>query len=420
MQSRRFVSLLTRDTLALVLAGGRGTRLGALTSHRVKPAVPFGGKYRLIDFPLSNCMNSGIRRVGVLTQYKAHSLIGHLGDAWSFLRREFNEFVEILPAQQRTGPGWYEGTADAVYQNIEVIQAHAPQFVLVLGGDHVYKMDYGMMLGFHAEREAEVTVGCIEVPIEEAHAFGVMTVDDEGRVTAFEEKPARPSPIPGKPQFALCSMGIYVFNADYLLKMLRQDAATPDSTRDFGKDLLPKAVNTGHRVCAFAFRDLQGNTQGYWRDVGNLDSYWHANLELTNVTPPLDLYDNDWPIWTYQEQAPPAKFVFDESDRRGMAVDSMISGGCIVSGASIRRSLLFPFTRVEVLSELDECLVLPKVHIGPGCRIRRAIIESGCRIPANEIIGEDPELDSRRFEISSEGIVLVTPEMLGQELPGVR
>ncbi|WP_029922595.1 glucose-1-phosphate adenylyltransferase [Nevskia soli] len=420
MYSKRFVSLLTRDTLALVLAGGRGTRLGGLTSHRVKPAVPFGGKYRLIDFPLSNCMNSGIRRAGVLTQYKAHSLIGHLGDAWSFLRREFNEFVEVLPAQQRTGPGWYEGTADAVYQNIEVIQAHAPQFVLVLGGDHVYKMDYGVMLGYHVDREADVTVGCIEVPLDEARSFGVMATDESGRVGGFEEKPMHPTPIPGKPGYALSSMGIYVFNTDYLLRMLQEDRTKSGSTHDFGKDLLPTAVADGHRVYAFPFQDLQGNSQGYWRDVGNLDSYWKANLELTDVTPPLDLYDNAWPIWTYQEQAPPAKFVFDEKDRRGTALDSMIAGGCILSGATVRHSLLFPFTRVESNSDLRECVVLPKVHIGPHCRIRRAIVESGCRIQAGEVIGEDPERDHKRFEVSEEGIVLVTPESLGQELPGAR
>ncbi|MBL6750251.1 MAG: glucose-1-phosphate adenylyltransferase [Nevskia sp.] len=420
MQSRRFVSLLTRDTLALVLAGGRGTRLGGLTTHRVKPAVPFGGKYRLIDFPLSNCMNSGIRRVGVLTQYKAHSLIGHLGDAWSFLRREFNEFVEILPAQQRTGPGWYEGTADAVYQNIEVIREHAPQYVLVLGGDHVYKMDYGTMLGYHVDRGADVTVGCIEVPLAEARSLGVMATGAGGRVTGFEEKPACPCPIPGKADCALASMGIYVFNTQYLLDLLHEDRAKAGSSHDFGKDLLPSAVSAGGRVHAFAFRDLQGNAQGYWRDVGNLDSYWSANLELTDVTPPLDLYDNDWPIWTYQEQAPPAKFVFNDDGRRGVAVDSLISGGCIVSGASVNRSLLFPFARVDNQSELHECVVLSRVRIGARCRIRRAIIEAGCRIPPGEVIGEDPAADRRRFEVSEQGIVLVVPEMLGQEPPGVR
>nr|WP_248679602.1 glucose-1-phosphate adenylyltransferase [Sinimarinibacterium sp. CAU 1509] len=417
---QRFVSLLTKDTLALVLAGGRGTRLGALTSHRVKPAVPFGGKYRLIDFPLSNCMNSGIRRVGVMTQYKSHSLLAHLNDAWGFLRREFNEFVEIMPAQQRTGPGWYEGTADAVYQNLDIIRAHAPQFVLVLGGDHVYKMDYGTMLGFHVERGADVTIGCIEVPLAEAREFGVMQVDAAGRVEQFQEKPSEPAPIPGKPDSALASMGIYVFDTDFLLDALMADREMPGSSHDFGKDVLPTALAEGRSVFAFPFRDLKGNTLGYWRDVGNLDAYWHANLELIDVTPPLDIYDNNWPIWTHQVQAPPAKFVFNDADRRGMAIDSMIAGGCIVSGARVHRSLLFPFVHVDERSTLDECVVLPRTHIGTGCHIRRAVIETGCRIPAGEMIGFDLARDAKRFEMSPEGVLLVTPEMLRQELPYVR
>jgi glucose-1-phosphate adenylyltransferase len=419
-RSARFVSLLTRDTLALVLAGGRGTRLGALTSDRVKPAVPFAGKYRLIDFPLSNCINSGIRRMGVLTQYKAHSLINHLHNAWGFLRSEFNEFVEILPAQQRTGSAWYEGTADAVWQNFEIIRAHAPQFVLVLGGDHVYKMDYGAMLGFHVERGAAVTVGCLEVPAADATGFGVMGTDADGRVRRFQEKPSQPAEVPGKPGYALASMGIYVFDAAYLQQALRDDAERPGSSRDFGKDILPHAVEAGDRVYAFPFRDPDGNTQGYWRDVGTLDSYWHANLELTAVTPPLDLYDRDWPVWTYQVQAPPAKFVFNDFRRRGMAVDSMVSGGCIVSGAMIRRSLLGPFVRVEDYSLLDECVVLADARIRPRCRIKRAIIETGCVVPEGTVIGENPDDDRRRFEVSEGGVVLVTPEMLGQELTYVR
>jgi glucose-1-phosphate adenylyltransferase len=418
--SKRFVSLITRDTVALVLAGGRGTRLGALTSHRVKPAVPFGGKYRLIDFPLSNCMNSGIRRVGVLTQYKSHSLLAHLSDAWGFLRREFNEFVEVMPAQQRTGPGWYEGTADAVYQNLDIIRAHAPQFVLVLGGDHVYKMDYGAMLGYHVERGADVTIGCVEVPLAEASEFGVMDTNASGRVGAFQEKPAQPAAIPGKPGYALASMGIYVFNTDYLIEALTADGRRLESTHDFGKDVLPTALAEGRKVCAFPFRDLQGNTLGYWRDVGNVDAYWHANLELTGISPPLDVYDKDWPIWTHQVQAPPAKFIFDEARRRGLAVDSMIAGGCIVSGAEVRRSLLFPFVRVDEHGRIEECFVLADARIGRDCRIRRAIIETGCRIPDGERIGFDLEQDRQRFEVSREGIVLVTPEMLGQELQYVR
>lgn len=418
--AQRFVSLLTKDTLALVLAGGRGSRLGSLTSHRVKPAVPFGGKYRLIDFPLSNCMNSGIRRCGVLTQYKAHSLIGHLTDAWGFLRREFNEFVEILPAQQRTGPGWYSGTADAVYQNLEIIRAHAPQFVLILGGDHVYKMDYGTMVGFHVESEADITIGCIEVPVEEAREFGVMDTDASGRICAFQEKPEHPAEVPGKPGFALASMGIYVFNTDFLLRALLADHEDENSSHDFGNNILPTALAAGERLFAFPFRDLHGNSQGYWRDVGNVDAYWHANLELTGVTPPLDIYDRDWPIWTYQVQAPPAKFVFDDPGRRGMAIDSMVAGGCIVSGAEVHRSLLFPFTHIKDGSVLDACVVLPHTQVGRDCRIRNAVIETGCNIPNGTIIGEDLALDTQRYEVTKEGTVLVTPEMLGQELPYVR
>jgi len=419
-RSPRFVSLLTKDTLALVLAGGRGTRLGALTSDRVKPAVPFAGKYRLIDFPLSNCINSGIRRMGVLTQYKAHSLINHLHNAWGFMRSEFNEFVEILPAQQRTGAGWYEGTADAVYQNFEIIRSHTPQFVLILGGDHVYKMDYGTMLGFHVERGASVTVGCLEVPVAEAEAFGVMGIDESGRVLQFQEKVKAPAEIPGKPGYALASMGIYIFDAAYLHQVLKEDAIRGGSSRDFGKDVLPNAVTAGDRVYAFPFRDPEGNTQGYWRDVGTLDSYWHANLELTGITPPLNLYDRDWPIWTYQVQAPPAKFVFNDFRRRGMAVDSLVSGGCIISGAMIRRSLLGPYVQVQDYSLLDECVVLADARISPRCRIKRAIIETGCVVPEGTVIGDNAEHDRKRFEVTSSGIVLVTPEMLGQELTYVR
>jgi glucose-1-phosphate adenylyltransferase len=418
-RSQRFVSLLTRDTLALVLAGGRGTRLGALTDHRVKPAVPFGAKYRLVDFPLSNCMNSGIRRLGVLTQYKAHSLINHVRDAWGFLRREFNEFVEVLPAQQRTGPGWYEGTADAVYQNVDIIRAHAPQFVLVLGGDHVYKMDYGAMLAYHVEKGAAVTVGCVEVPRMEATGFGVMEVDASGRVLRFHEKPADPVAIPGKPDYALASMGIYVYNTDALMQALDDDRHRADSAHDFGKDLLPAAVAAGQPVHAFPFRDLHGNTRGYWRDVGTLDAYWQANLELTVVTPPLDLYDRDWPIWTYQVQAPPAKFVFNDPDCRGLATDSIVSGGCIVAGARVNRSVLFPFVHVEKRSVVSDCVVLPQTQVGSGCRIRRAILESGCVIANGTIIGEDAAADRERYQVTPSGIVLVTPEMLGQEQPDV-
>jgi len=339
-QQSRFVSRLTSNTLALILAGGRGSRLKHLTMWRAKPAVPFAGKFRIIDFPLSNCINSGIRRIGVLTQYKAHSLIRHIRQGWGSLRGDFGEFVELLPAQQRIEASWYAGTADAVYQNLDILRRHNPDHVLILAGDHIYKMDYGPMLAFHVEHEADITVGCIEVPLAEASAFGVMGIDGEYRITSFEEKPANPVPKPGSQDVALVSMGIYIFNTDFLFEQLIKDADTPGSSRDFGKDIIPNLLGN-YRVFAYPFADSATGGQSYWRDVGTVDSYWKANLELIAVTPELNLYDEDWPIWTYQRQVPPAKFVFDDEDRRGMAVDSITSGGCIISGATVRRSLLF-------------------------------------------------------------------------------
>ena len=418
--SQRFISLATKDTLALILAGGRGSRLGELTSHRAKPAVPFGGKFRIIDFPLSNCINSGIRRVGVVTQYMAHSLIRHLQQGWGFLRGEFGEFIEILPAQQRHGEAWYKGTADAVYQNIEIIRTHRPRYVLILGGDHVYKMDYGTMLGFHVSHEADVTVACLEVPRMEAQGFGVMGVTAEGRVENFIEKPLDPPAIPGRPEHALASMGIYVFNTDYLLRVLAQDGPDPTSDHDFGKNILPGGVARGDRIFAFPFRNNAQSRQAYWRDVGTIDSYWAANMELIGVTPELDLYDETWPIWTYQEQAPPAKFVFDDEDRRGIAIDSMLSGGCIVSGAVVRHSLLFSNVLVAERTLIQDTVVLPRAVIGPDCLVRKAVIETGCHLPPGTVIGEDPAEDARRFHVTDGGVVLVTPEMLQQELPYVR
>ncbi|GMV67596.1 MAG: glucose-1-phosphate adenylyltransferase [Pseudomonadota bacterium] len=418
--SQRFISLATKDTLALILAGGRGSRLGELTSHRAKPAVPFGGKFRIIDFPLSNCINSGIRRVGVVTQYMAHSLIRHLQQGWGFLRGEFGEFIEILPAQQRHGEAWYKGTADAVYQNIDIIRTHRPRYVLILGGDHVYKMDYGTMLGFHVSHEADVTVACLEVPRMEAQGFGVMGVTADGRVESFVEKPLDPPAIPGRPDHALASMGIYVFNTDYLLRMLAQDGADPASDHDFGKNILPGGVARGDRIFAFPFRNNALGRQAYWRDVGTVDSYWAANMELIGVTPELDLYDDTWPIWTYQEQAPPAKFVFDDEDRRGIAIDSMLSGGCIVSGAVVRHSLLFSNVLVAERTLIQDTVVLPRAVVGPDCLVRRAVIETGCHLPPGTVIGEDPAEDARRFHVTEGGVVLVTPEMLQQELPYVR
>ena len=410
----RFVSRLTRDTMSLILAGGQGTRLRDLTRWRAKPAVPFGGKFRIIDFPLSNCINSGIRKIAVLTQYKSHSLILHIVRGWSFLRGEFGEFVELLPAQQRLDASWYSGTADAVYQNLDILRSHGPRYILILAGDHIYKMDYGPMLAWHVETEADMTVGCIEVPLKEASAFGVMSVDEGGRVLQFNEKPAQPEPIPGRSGEALASMGIYVFNAAFLYEQLIKDADTPRSSHDFGKDIIPALLGR-YRVMSFPFRNAVTGGQAYWRDVGTVDAYWEANLELVNVTPELNLYDEDWPIWTHQAQLPPAKFIFDDEGRRGMAVDSMVSGGCVISGASLKRSLLFSHVRVEEGSELYETVVLPDVVIGPGCHIRRAVIDKGCHVPAGTVIGKDRAADERRFHVSAGGVVLVTPEMLGME-----
>ncbi|UCH53474.1 MAG: glucose-1-phosphate adenylyltransferase [Pseudomonadota bacterium] len=415
LQSLRYVSRLTRDTLALILAGGRGSRLRHLTMWRAKPAVPFGGKFRVIDFPLSNCINSGIRRIGVLTQYKAHSLIQHVQKGWGFLRGEFGEFVELLPAQQRVETSWYLGTADAVFQNIDIIRNHNPHYVLILAGDHIYKMDYGPMLAHHVETNADMTVGCIEVDPESAKAFGVMTVDPENRVIEFNEKPEAPKSIPGRPGVVLASMGIYVFNTEFLYEQLIRDADTRDSGHDFGRDIIPRIIKS-YRVMAYAFRDPETGRQGYWRDVGTVDAYWQANIELVEVTPELNMYDKHWPIWTYQEQLPSAKFVFDEDGRRGMAVGSMVSGGCIISGSLVRHSLLFSNVRVESFCRIEDSVILPDVEIAQHCQLKKVVIERGCHIPEGTVIGEDHQADGKRFFVSPRGVVLVTPEMLGQEL----
>ena len=410
---------LNRNTLALILAGGRGSRLLQLTSWRAKPAVPFGGKFRIIDFPLSNCLNSGIRMIGVLTQYKAHSLIQHIHQGWSFLRGEFKEFIELLPAQQRIEDFWYKGTADAVYQNLDIIRTHKPDYVLILAGDHVYKMDYGPMIAKHVEADADMTVGCIEVPVNAASAFGVLSVNAEGRVTEFNEKPSEPHSIRGKPGKALASMGIYVFNTAFLYEQLIKDADSASSTHDFGKDIIPRLIDQ-YRVNSYPFLNSPHGQAAYWRDVGTIDSFWQANLELIGVLPELNLYDDEWPIWTYQEQLPPAKFIFDDDDRRGMAVDSMVSGGCLISGSTVRHSLLFSNVRVNSHATLQDVVALPNVKIGRHCRITRAVIEKGCDLPEGTVIGEDPKLDAERFYVSPGGVVLVTPEMLGQEIHHVR
>ncbi len=420
LTSDRFVSLITRDTLALVLAGGKGTRLGALTSHRVKPAVPFGGHFRIIDFTVSNCVNSGIRRMGVLTQYKAHSLIQHIHQAWAFLRPDLGEFLELLPAQQRAGEDWYAGTADAIYQNMDIIHLHDPAFLLILGGDHIYKMDYGAMLAAHVSSGADVTVCCMPVPLGKASAFGILEVDKDNRIRRFIEKPEQCRGMPDDPIHALASMGIYVFNTDFLLERLPADAVNPESSHDFGKDILPEAVNNGSAVLAFPFRDLETGGPAYWRDVGDIDSYWEANLELTRIEPELNVYDRRWPILTLQHQAPPAKFVLDEDNRRGEAINSLVAGGCIVSGALIRNSVLSSDVWVGEGSTVEDSVVLDNAQIGRDVRIRRAIIETGCVIPDGLHIGHHPAEDTARFEVSAGGVVLVTPEMLGQEARYVR
>ncbi len=419
----RFVSLMTKNTYAMILAGGRGSRLHQLTDWRAKPAVPFGGKFRIIDFVLSNCVNSGIRRIGVATQYKSHSLLQHIQRGWSFLNGKFGEFIDVLPAQQWMQESWYTGTADAVFQNLDILRDSNPEYVLILAGDHVYKMDYGKLLAYHVEKNSDMTVACIEVPISDAKAFGVMGVNGESRVVNFSEKPANPSPIPGKPGLALASMGIYVFNTKFLVEQLVRDADDPSSSHDFGKDIIPHLMSAGYRVFAQSFEDSCVRDEGgnsYWRDVGTIDSYWEGNMELTKVIPDLNMYDKEWPIWTYQEQLPPAKFVFDEDERRGMAVDALVSGGCIISGASVARSLLYSNVKVHSYTTVEDSVLLPNVEVGRNVKIRRAVIDKNCIIPDGLIVGYDLEADAKRFHVSSNGITLITPEMLGQDMGRVR
>jgi glucose-1-phosphate adenylyltransferase len=409
--SGRYVSRLTGGTLAVIMAGGRGERLKALTESRCKPATPFGGKFRIVDFVLSNCVNSGIRQISILTQYKAQSLIQHVERGWSYLRGEFGEFIEIIPAQQQVGPHWYRGTADAVYQNLELILSHRPKHVLVLAGDHIYKMDYGPMIAYHVEKGADITVGVVEVPREQSRHFGVLTATEWNRVTAFDEKPLNPQTLPSRPDSILASMGIYVFNTKLLEKLLLDDAADEKSSHDFGKDILPKGIGK-LQVFAYPFQDVKTRAQSYWRDVGTVDAFYDANLELVHVRPELNIYDEEWPIWTYQEHQPPAKFILDEDGRRGMAINSMVSGGCIISGAVVRETLLFSNVRIEERSSLERTVILPGVHIGSGCTIKNAILDEGCVVPDGMQIGVDPAEDARRFYTTEKGIVLVTPDML--------
>jgi len=407
---------LPKRAFAVVLAGGRGTRLKQLTDHRAKPAVYFGGKFRIIDFTLSNCLNSGIRQIGVATQYQSHSLLRHLQRGWSFLKTEMNEFIDLLPAQQRVDEtSWYRGTADAVLQNLHIIRSSRPQLIVVLAGDHIYKMDYSLLLTDHVACGAQCTVACIEVPIADAAGFGVLAADRSRRITDFVEKPANPPAMQDKPDRALASMGVYVFNAQYLYDALAQDITDPNSRHDFGGDIVPRAVRNGEAV-AHPFGQScvtsDANKEPYWRDVGTIDAYWEANIDLTAVEPLLDIYDRTWPILTYQEQLPPAKFIFNLEGRRGMALNSLVSGGCIISGASIENSLLFSKCRVNSYCKLYEAVLLPEVTVGRHTRLTRVVIDHGCSIPEGMVIGEDPAEDARRFERTEKGVTLVTREML--------
>jgi len=420
----RSIALAVKSTVALVLAGGRGSRLHQLTDWRAKPSVAFGGKFRIIDFTLSNCLNSGIRRIDICTQYKAHSLIRHIQRGWSFLDSRFDEFVEVLPAQQRVNGDWYQGTADAVYQNLDILRRQDPKFVLVLGGDHIYKMDYRSLIEEHLTRGAKVTVACVQAPLEEAGNYGVMRADQNGRVTAFQEKPqAAPFTAPGRPDRVLASMGIYLFDAAFLFEQLLLDAEMADSKHDFGRDIIPRLVAENDRVYAHDFRRScvnMTNGEPYWRDVGTIDAFYEANIDLTSVLPELNLYDSEWPVWTYQDQMPPAKFVFDDDNCRGLAIDSIVSGGCIVSGSSVRRSILFSNVRVYNHSVIEDAVILPNVQIGPTAVVKNAIIDKHCRVPEGMRIGVNPDDDRRRFHVTEKGRVLVVPEMLGQHVHHLR
>ncbi|HZF16442.1 MAG TPA: glucose-1-phosphate adenylyltransferase [Steroidobacteraceae bacterium] len=409
--SGRYVSRLTSGTLAVVMAGGRGERLKGLTAHRCKPATPFGGRFRIVDFVLSNCVNSGIRQMYVMTQYKAHSLIQHVHRGWGYLRGEFGEFCEIIPAQQQIGESWYRGTADCVYQNLNLIKEQRPKHVLILAGDHIYKMDYGPMIAYHVEKSADITVGVVEVPRETAREFGVLTATEWNRVTRFTEKPQNPDPIAGRDHLALASMGIYVFNTRLLERLLIEDAALAASAHDFGKSIIPAAIDK-LQVFAYPFQDVRTRAQNYWRDVGTIDAFYEANIELVHTSPELNIYDEVWPIWSHPGQRPPAKFVLDDEGRRGMAVNSMVSAGSIISGAYVSQSLLFSSVRIDERSHVERAVVLPDVDIGKDCIINRAIIDEGCEIPDGTRIGLDPAADAKRFYITEKGIVLVTADML--------
>lgn len=409
---------LPLKSVALILAGGRGSRLKDLTATRAKPAVHFGGKFRIIDFALSNCLNSGIRRIGVITQYQSHTLVQHIQRGWSFLNEEMNEFVDLLPAQQRQSTEhWYKGTADAVYQNLDIIRRYEAEYVVILAGDHIYKMDYSRMLVDHVQKGGECTVACLAVPLAEASEFGVMDVGEDYQINSFLEKPQNPPCIPGQPDMALASMGVYIFNADYLFRLLEEDMSKEDSSHDFGKDLLPKITAEGVAWAhPFSLSCVTQNTElpPYWRDVGTLDAYWKANLDLASVMPELDMYDRSWPIRTHMEPLPPAKFVQDRSGSHGMTMNSLVAGGCIVSGSVVVNAVLFPRVRVNSFCNIDSTILLPDVNIGRSCRLRKCVIDRACHIPEGMVIGENADEDSKRFYRSEDGVVLVTRAMLAK------
>jgi len=410
------VHQLSRRTVALVLAGGRGSRLKQLTNERAKPAVYFGGKFRIIDFALSNCLNSGIRRMAVVTQYKSHSLMRHIQRGWSFLHAELNEMVDLLPAQQRSGEEhWYRGTADAIFQNLDIIRSSKPEYIVILAGDHVYKMDYSLMIKDHVENSQGCTVGCIEVPRAEASAFGVMALGSNRQITDFLEKPADPPSMPDRKDVSLASMGIYVFDAEYLYQLLKEDLDNPASSHDFGKDVIPRCVSEG-RALAHPFGmscvSRVKTDKPYWRDVGTIDAFWSANLDLASTSPELDIYDVDWPIWTYQRQLPPAKFIPDTNGSHGVAVNTLISGGCIVSGSHVAHSVLFSEVRVHSFCRVEQAVLLPNVTVNRSCRLRRVVVDRNCVLPEGLVVGEDAALDAQRFERTEGGVVLITREML--------
>lgn len=403
------------QTIALILAGGRGSRLQELTAWRVKPAVPFGGKYRIIDFVLSNCVNSDIRKIGILTQYKSQSLIRHVMRGWEIFHPELGEFIECIPAQQRRGNSWYSGTANAIFQNLDLIQYHKPKYILILAGDHIYKMDYRDLVAFHKQKQAKVTIASTLVPLDQAESFGILGADENSRITSFEEKPEHPIPSTKEPGKALASMGIYIFETDLLLQLLHEDAKHITSNHDFGRDIIPSLIHE-HPVYAFPFYDFEKNTTLYWKDVGTIDSYWKANMDLVDVSPELNLYDANWPIRTSSNTYPPAKFIFNDNGKRGVALDSMVAEGCIISGSEVRHSLLSNNVRVEEYSLVKNSIILPNVVIGANCRISNAIIDKECHIPDGTIIGENPEKDALQFNVTANGITLVEPEMLGQNI----